>query len=129
MGDDSQPLPWTDLLLERFLGEVSVGTSASATRTDVPHVPLAHTNLPTIAACALLAAGVASASVSNHSSEQSSLEERSNLTDTAVGEVATALKLLAQEESHQSSCRTTSRRSWATILMAEHSTISIPECD
>ena len=74
MGDDSKPLLWTDLLLERFLGEVSVGTSASTTRTDMPHVPLAHTNLLTIATCALLAAGVASVCVSNYSSEQSSLE-------------------------------------------------------
>ena len=51
---------------------------------------------------ALLVAGVASASVSSHSSEQSSLKERSNLKDATVGEVAAALKLLARERPHQS---------------------------
>ena len=54
------------------------------------------------AAIALLVAGVASASVSSHSSEQSSLKERSNLKDATVGEVAAALKLLARERPHQS---------------------------
>ena len=55
-----------------------------------------------IAAFALFVAGVASASVSSHCSEQSSLKERSNLKDTTVGEVAAALKLLARERPHQS---------------------------
>ena len=54
------------------------------------------------AAIALLVAGVAFASVSKHSSEQSSLKERSNLKDATVGEVAAALKLLARERPHQS---------------------------
>ena len=48
------------------------------------------------AAIALLVAGVASASVSSHSSEQSSLK------DATVSEVAAALKLLARERPHQS---------------------------
>ena len=48
------------------------------------------------AAIALLVAGVATASVSSHSSEQSSLK------DATVGEVAAALKLLARERPHQS---------------------------
>ena len=55
-----------------------------------------------IAALALLVAGVASASVSDHSSEKASLKERSNLKDAKVGEVAAALKLLARERRHQS---------------------------
>ena len=55
-----------------------------------------------IAAFALLVAGVASASVSSHSSEESSLKERSNLKDAAVGEVAAALKLLARGRPQQS---------------------------
>ena len=49
-----------------------------------------------IAAFALLVAGVASASVSSHSREESSLK------DATVGEVAAALKLLARERPHQS---------------------------
>ena len=55
-----------------------------------------------IASLALLVAGVASASVSSHSSEKSSLKERSNLKDATVGEVTAALKLLARERPHQS---------------------------
>ena len=56
-----------------------------------------------IAAFALLVAGVSSASVSSHSSKESSLKERSNLKDATVGEVAAALKkLLARERPHQS---------------------------
>ena len=55
-----------------------------------------------IAVFALLVAGVASAPVSSHSSEESSLKERSNLKDATVGEVEAALKLLARERPHQS---------------------------
>ena len=55
-----------------------------------------------IAPFALLVADVASASVSSHSVEESSLKERSNLKDAAVGEVAAALKQLARERPHQS---------------------------
>ena len=54
-----------------------------------------------IAACALLVAGVASASVSS-SSEKSSVKELSHVKDATVGEVAAALKLLARERPHQS---------------------------
>ena len=54
------------------------------------------------AAVALLVAGVASASVSSHSSQESSVKERSNLKDATIGEVAAALKLLARERPHQS---------------------------
>ena len=55
-----------------------------------------------IAIFALSVAGVASASVSSRSSEQSSFKDRSNLKDAAVDEVAAALKLLARERHHQS---------------------------
>ena len=56
-----------------------------------------------IAAFAMLIASVASTSASRHSSEKSSLKERSNLKDATVGEVAAALKkLLARERPHQS---------------------------
>ena len=55
-----------------------------------------------IAAFALLVAGVASAPVSRHSGEESSLKERSNLKDATVGEVEATLKLLARERPHQS---------------------------
>ena len=51
-----------------------------------------------IAACALLVAGVASASVS---SEKSSVKKLSHVKDATVGEVAAALKLLARERPHQ----------------------------
>ena len=54
------------------------------------------------AAIALLVGGVASSSVSSHTSEQSSLKARSTLKDATVGEVAAALKLLARERPHQS---------------------------
>ena len=54
----------------------------------------------TIAALALLVAGVASASV--RSNEKASVKELSNLNEATVGEVAAALKLLAQERPHQS---------------------------
>ena len=55
-----------------------------------------------IAVFALLVAGVASASVSSNSSEESSMKEPSNLKDATVGEVEAALKLLARERPHQS---------------------------
>ena len=61
-----------------------------------------HSASMKIAAFALLVAGVASASVSSHSSEESSLKQRSNLKDATVGEVEAALKLLARERPHQS---------------------------
>ena len=54
------------------------------------------------AGLALLVAGVASSSVSSHSSEQSFLKEHSNLSDATIGEVAAVLKLLAREQPHQS---------------------------
>ena len=51
---------------------------------------------------ALFVAGVASTSASSHSSQESSVKERSNLKDATIGEVAAALKLLARERPHQS---------------------------
>ena len=61
-----------------------------------------HSASMKFAAFALLVTGVASASVSNHSSKQYALKERSNLKDATVGEVAAVLKLLARERPHQS---------------------------